>query len=135
MNSQMLQSWGFPPGKIITKALNQIKHGIASGKTIGEIQSEMKQVGETPEKFLEDPLWKEVAHGAGRRMSRTKAKEQFTQKQMNEYLAQQNVTLISGGLDESPFAYKDIHEVMEQQSDLVSIVGRFHPRLVKMADD
>jgi tRNA-splicing ligase RtcB len=30
-------------------------------------------------------------------------------------------------------AYKDIDEVMDAQRDLVSVVARFQPRLVKMA--
>jgi tRNA-splicing ligase RtcB (3'-phosphate/5'-hydroxy nucleic acid ligase) len=30
--------------------------------------------------------------------------------------------------------YKDIHRVMEAQTDLVEIVGRFEPRIVRMAD-
>jgi len=43
------------------------------------------------------------------------------------------VTLLSAGLDEAPMAYKDIHQVMAAQSDLVEILGRFDPKLVKMA--
>jgi tRNA-splicing ligase RtcB len=30
--------------------------------------------------------------------------------------------------------YKDIHEVMAQQADLVDVVARFDPRIVRMAD-
>jgi tRNA-splicing ligase RtcB len=43
------------------------------------------------------------------------------------------VTLISSGLDEVPMAYKNIREVMEAQHDLVTVLGRFDPMLVKMA--
>jgi tRNA-splicing ligase RtcB (3'-phosphate/5'-hydroxy nucleic acid ligase) len=43
------------------------------------------------------------------------------------------VKLISAGLDEVPMVYKDIHQVMAAQSDLVEVLGRFDPRLVKMA--
>ncbi|MGI6100610.1 MAG: hypothetical protein ACOYD3_12785 [Kiritimatiellia bacterium] len=32
-----------------------------------------------------------------------------------------------------PGAYKDIHKVMREQADLVEIVARFEPRIVKMA--
>jgi tRNA-splicing ligase RtcB len=38
------------------------------------------------------------------------------------------------GIDECPLAYKDIHEVMKQQSDLVDVVARFDPKIVRMAD-
>ncbi|HMK38317.1 MAG TPA: RtcB family protein, partial [Bacteroidota bacterium] len=43
------------------------------------------------------------------------------------------VDLISAGLDEAPWAYKDIHSVMAAQKDLATPVARFMPRLVKMA--
>jgi hypothetical protein len=43
------------------------------------------------------------------------------------------VTLISAGLDEVPMVYKNIHEVMAAQSDLVEVIGQFDPKLVKMA--
>jgi tRNA-splicing ligase RtcB len=35
-------------------------------------------------------------------------------------------------LDEAPFAYKDIYEVMKAQRSLVATVGVFHPKIVKM---
>ena len=74
-----------------------------------------------------------AAHGAGRVMSRTRAAKTFNWKEVNAYLRQQGVTLISAGLDEVPMVYKNIREVMSAQSDLVSILGQFDPRLVKMA--
>jgi tRNA-splicing ligase RtcB len=74
-----------------------------------------------------------ASHGAGRRMSRTKAFASLTWKQTNAWLQERGVELISAGLDESPLAYKDIHEVMAAQTDLVEVLARFDPRLVKMA--
>jgi tRNA-splicing ligase RtcB len=74
-----------------------------------------------------------AAHGAGRRMSRTAAKAQFTWDVAERFLKSRNVTLISAGLDEVPMAYKDIEEVMTAQDDLVERLARFEPRLVKMA--
>jgi len=74
-----------------------------------------------------------AAHGAGRRMSRTKAKEMFTWEAAQQFLRERSVTLLSAGLDEVPMAYKDIDEVMAAQSDLVESLARFEPRLVKMA--
>jgi tRNA-splicing ligase RtcB len=41
--------------------------------------------------------------------------------------------LISAGIDEVPMAYKNIETVMEAQSDLVEIIARFDPKLVKMS--
>ena len=42
--------------------------------------------------------------------------------------------LLSAGIDENPLVYKDIHEVMAAQTDLVDVVARFDPRIVRMAD-
>ena len=47
-------------------------------------------------------------------------------------LKKKNVELIGAGLDEAPFAYKDIHSVMQAQQDLVHIVATFHPKIVRM---
>ncbi len=76
-----------------------------------------------------------AAHGAGRAMSRRVAKETHRWASVKEQLKQSRVTLISGGLDEVPGAYKEIGEVMSAQNDLVEIVARFDPRLVKMAGE
>lgn len=75
-----------------------------------------------------------ASHGAGRKMSRTAATKQFRWKDVMEFLAERQVTLLSAGLDEVPMAYKDIDQVMAAQADLVEKVARFDPRLVKMAN-
>lgn len=75
-----------------------------------------------------------ASHGAGRRMSRTAAREQFRWNHVKPLLETAKVELLSAGLDEVPGAYKDIHSVMAQQADLVDIIARFDPRIVKMAD-
>jgi tRNA-splicing ligase RtcB len=74
-----------------------------------------------------------TSHGAGRRMSRAAARKTATWHEMRQYLDQQHVTLISAGLDEVPWAYKDIHKVMAAQQDLARVMAMFMPRLVKMA--
>jgi tRNA-splicing ligase RtcB (3'-phosphate/5'-hydroxy nucleic acid ligase) len=74
-----------------------------------------------------------ASHGAGRRMSRTKAKQIFRWETTQQFLRERGVTLLSAGLDEVPMAYKDIDEVMAAQQDLVEPLARFEPRLVKMA--
>ena len=73
------------------------------------------------------------AHGAGRVMSRKKAMKTQSWKETKQLLAQRKVTLLSAGLDEVPMVYKNINDVMAAQADLVEILGRFQPRLVKMA--
>jgi tRNA-splicing ligase RtcB len=74
-----------------------------------------------------------AAHGAGRVMSRTQAAKTFNWKKVNQFLREHGVTLISAGLDEVPMVYKNIRQVMAAQSDLVSILGQFDPKLVKMS--
>ena len=73
-----------------------------------------------------------ASHGAGRVMSRTKAMQSFTWSATKKLLAEEGVTLLSAGLDEVPGVYKDIHAVMAAQTDLVEVLGRFDPKLVKM---
>lgn len=73
-----------------------------------------------------------ASHGAGRVMSRTKALQSFTWSAVRKQLAAAGVELISAGLDEVPGVYKDIDSVMAAQTDLVEVLGRFEPRLVKM---
>ena len=43
--------------------------------------------------------------------------------------------MISAGADEVPGVYKNINEVMAEQQDLVEIVARFNPKVVKMCGD
>ncbi|MFZ1030205.1 MAG: RtcB family protein [Limnoraphis robusta] len=63
------------------------------------------------------------SHGAGRLMSRTKAKKQFTVDDLVQQTAGIECRKDNGVIDEIPGAYKPIDEVMKQQSDLVEIVA------------
>jgi tRNA-splicing ligase RtcB (3'-phosphate/5'-hydroxy nucleic acid ligase) len=76
-----------------------------------------------------------AAHGAGRVMSRTKARQSFTWSGARKLLTERGVDLLSAGLDEVPGVYKDINSVMAAQTDLVEVLGRFDPKLVKMCPD
>ncbi len=76
-----------------------------------------------------------ASHGAGRAMSRTKALSTITKTLRDQYLRDKGVTLLDGGLDESPQAYKNINDVVGAQSDLVEILARFKPRVVMMSRD
>lgn len=74
-----------------------------------------------------------AAHGAGRVMSRKKAKKTLRWEPAKKMLADAGVTLLSAGLDEVPMVYKNIDHVMAAQHDLVEPMATFQPRLVKMA--
>ncbi|HEY9008732.1 MAG TPA: RtcB family protein [Ohtaekwangia sp.] len=76
-----------------------------------------------------------ASHGAGRTMSRTQAKQTILPGQVNKFLKQAGVELIGSGLDEAPMAYKDIHQVMNAQKDLVDVLGSFMPKIVRMCGD
>jgi tRNA-splicing ligase RtcB len=62
------------------------------------------------------------SHGAGRKMSRTAAKERFTVEDHIRDTAHVECRKDAGVIDETPRAYKDIDSVMSAQSDLVEIV-------------
>lgn len=73
------------------------------------------------------------SHGAGRTMSRTKAKSELSLKDEIKKLDDQGI--IHGmrnekDLDEATGAYKDIDQVMENQKDLVDIVVELKPLAV-----
>ena len=64
-----------------------------------------------------------ASHGAGRTMSRRKAKEALSIDEMREQMADRVWLEDKAGalIDEAPDAYKDIHDVMAWQADLCAI--------------
>ena len=89
--------WGIVPGSMGTRSY------IVRGKG-------------NPESFCSS------AHGAGRRMSRTAAEKQFTPADLVRQTAGVICRKDPGVLDEIPSAYKDIDQVMANQSDLTEIL-------------
>lgn len=65
-----------------------------------------------------------ASHGAGRRMSRSKAKRTYTVADLKEQTQGVECRKDPGVLDEIPAAYKDIDTVMANQADLVSVVAQ-----------
>ncbi|MEQ8811728.1 MAG: RtcB family protein, partial [Imperialibacter sp.] len=76
-----------------------------------------------------------ASHGAGRVMSRTKAKQTLSKQEVRKHLRKAGIELIGSGLDEAPMVYKDIHQVMAFQQELVEVVGSFIPKVVRMCGD
>jgi tRNA-splicing ligase RtcB len=76
-----------------------------------------------------------ASHGAGRAMSRRQAIDRIARAERDAYLRERGVTLLGGGIDESPQAYKNINEVIAAQGDLVDVVARFTPKIVRMASE
>lgn len=69
------------------------------------------------------------SHGAGRVLSRSKAKAQLSIEEFHKDMEGIVSNHTDSTVDESPKAYKDIFQVMELQSDLVSIIDRVKPIL------
>lgn len=110
------------------------KGATPAGKgVLGIIPGSMAAPGFLVEGLGSDASLHSTSHGAGRKMSRKKALEEYTWKETLDYLRKQEVELISAGLDEVPWAYKNIHDVMNAQLDLAKPIAKFMPRLVKMA--
>jgi tRNA-splicing ligase RtcB len=75
-----------------------------------------------------------ASHGAGRLMSRSAAFKTMKRDLVNAELRDKKITLLGSDLDEAPMVYKDIHAVMAAQENLVDVLAKFQPRIVRMAD-
>lgn len=73
-----------------------------------------------------------ASHGAGRKMSRKLAKKTFDYKTEIDKLRERGIIVLSAGADEVCGVYKNIDEVMACQTDLVNVIGKFEPKIVKM---
>ncbi|WP_018631190.1 RtcB family protein [Niabella aurantiaca] len=112
------------------------KGATPAGKDIlGSIPGSMTAAGFIVKGRGEAAAVNSASHGAGRKMSRSRALQSITDADLKKELSKHGVTLISAGLDEAPFAYKDIEAVMKSQKVLVDVVGKFTPKIVKMAGD
>jgi tRNA-splicing ligase RtcB (3'-phosphate/5'-hydroxy nucleic acid ligase) len=75
-----------------------------------------------------------ASHGAGRQMSRTKAFQTISKESFKKAIEEAGIELIGSDLDEAPMVYKDIHGVIENQSELVHVLAKFTPKIVRMAE-
>ncbi|WP_067606124.1 RtcB family protein [Nocardiopsis listeri] len=64
-----------------------------------------------------------ASHGAGRRMSRNKARRTFTEADLVEQTKGVECRKDRGVVDEIPAAYKDLESVIEAQTDLVQVAA------------
>ncbi len=67
------------------------------------------------------------SHGAGRRMSKTQARAEIKLKEFEETMKGIKANVGIGTIDESPFAYKNINEVLKAQNKSVKIVKHLKP--------
>lgn len=80
------------------------------------------------------PSINSASHGAGRAMSRSAAFKKLDRKAIAANLVDKRIILMGSDVDEAPMAYKDIHAVMAAQDDLVEVLAKFEPRIVRMAN-
>jgi tRNA-splicing ligase RtcB len=132
---------GLPPFKVSAEAINCHHNYVARETHFGErlyitrkgaIRAGEGELGIVPgsmgaKSFIVRGLGNHASycscsHGAGRRMSRSAAKRCFSRHDLAEQTAGIECRKDGGVLDEIPGAYKDIDEVMANQSDLVEIV-------------
>lgn len=71
-----------------------------------------------------DDSFQSASHGAGRRMSRNKARKMFDAGDLAAQTAGVECRKDKGVVDEIPSAYKDIDSVIEAQRDLVEVVAQ-----------
>ena len=76
------------------------------------------------------------AHGAGRKMSRSKAKENVSMKEFEESMKNvYSTTVCRGTIDESPMAYKDTNEIKDLIKETCKIKFMMIPKInIKAAD-
>ncbi|HZT95831.1 MAG TPA: RtcB family protein [Chloroflexota bacterium] len=101
---------------------------------MGVIPGSMAAPGYVVEGLGNKESLESASHGAGRAMGRREAERTITKTERNRILADRHITLIGGGIDESPQAYKPIDLVMAAQRDLVVVRAQFTPRIVRMAE-
>lgn len=75
-----------------------------------------------------------ASHGAGRQMSRSRAFQTISKEAFKKAVEEAGIVLIGSDLDEAPMVYKDIHQVIEHQAELVQVLAKFIPRIVRMAE-
>ena len=107
----------------------------ADAGVLGIIPGSMGDPGYVVRGRGEQNSLKSASHGAGRKMGRRTAINTISKRDRDNYLRERGITLLGGAIDEAPQVYKGIDAVVSAQDELVEIVGKFIPRIVRMADE
>lgn len=89
-------------------------------------------LGDANEAILENASLNSASHGSGRVLGRRQAIKRLDAKAIKQSLKKKGITLLGGGLDEAPEAYKDSRKVLAAQKDLVRPWAEFEPVVVRM---
>ena len=105
---------------------------LASNKTIGIIPGSMGTSSYIVNGLGCDDSFKSCSHGAGRNMSRTKAKKTIKMEDFKNVMEGIEYEPVESNLDEAPQAYKDIDEVVRvsDEAGIGKKVARMIPKLV-----
>lgn len=106
----------------------------ASVEELGIIPGSMTQPGFVIRGKGNPASIQSASHGAGRQMSRTKAFQTITKESFKKAIEEAGIQLIGSDLDEAPMVYKDIHGVIQNQRELVDVLAKFTPKIVRMAE-
>jgi tRNA-splicing ligase RtcB (3'-phosphate/5'-hydroxy nucleic acid ligase) len=106
----------------------------AGSDVLGIIPGSMTQPGFVVRGLGNADSLNSASHGAGRLMSRTKAFSSITRSMLDQALREAEIQLIGSDLDEAPMVYKNIETVIDAQRDLVAVLAKFSPKIVRMAD-
>ena len=66
---------------------------------------------------------------------RKEAIRRFSHAEMDNWLAKRGVSLVGGGIDESPMAYRRLPEVLAAHADSINILHTLRPFAVVMAGE
>ena len=89
-------------------------------------------LGGTNDAILENESLNSASHGSGRVLGRRQAIKKLDARAIKQSLKKKGITLLGGGLDEAPDAYKDSRKVLAAQQDLVRPWAEFSPVIVRM---
>lgn len=106
----------------------------AGKENIGIIPGSMTQPGYIVQGKSEISSLNSASHGAGRLISRNKALRTISPSDLKFMTENGGIELIGGDVDEAPAVYKNIESVLSYQKNLVEILARFTPVIVRMAE-
>jgi tRNA-splicing ligase RtcB len=106
----------------------------AGSNVLGIIPGSMTQPGFVVRGLGNPDSLQSASHGAGRLMSRTKAFSSITRPMLDQALREAGIQLIGSDLDEAPMVYKNIETVIDAQRNLLTVLAKFSPKIVRLAD-
>lgn len=80
-----------------------------------------------------EDLLRSTVHGAGRVLGRREARRRLDRAGMEKWMRRRRIALAGGGVDESPWAYRRLPDVLRHHAGTVEVVATLRPFVVVMA--